>query len=172
MPVKVRPPHAGDSTNTIVHDVVEACELLLNAEITDRESATQLLAERAVELLRVLGYRVAPSRISGGPPRGDEPAFRIETGADYAVRDVRLAAGIARSRARRQDVGLCTAEPLEEDPMGILLDLLDLEVPMSELKGAIDLLDYEQNARALSASERQALRTVDHRSGRAAKAVP
>lgn len=161
-----------DPADDIVRDLADACELSINAEVTDRESATQLLVERAAELLRILGHRVTPSRTSGGSPRGDEPAFRIETSADYAVRDVRLAAGIARSRARRQDVGLCTPEPLEEDPMGILLDLLDLEVPMSELKGAIDLLDYEQNARALSASERQALRTVDHRSGRAAKAVP
>lgn len=161
-----------DSADDIVRDLADSRELSINAEVTDRESAMQMLVERASGLLRVLGYRVTPSRTSAGSPRGDEPAFRIETSADYAVRDVRLAAGIARSRARKQAIGLCTPEPLEDDPMGILLDLLDLEVPASELKGAIDVLSYEQNARALSANERRSLRSADHLTGQSTRSGP
>lgn len=81
-------------------------------------------------------------------------AFRIDTSADYVVRDRRRAAGIARARSRDRGVGLCTPEPLEDDPMGILVDLIDLEVPISELSGVVDVLRFERDARALSASER------------------
>lgn len=99
MPAKVRSPHGRDPANDIIRDLADACELSITAEATGRESAMQLLVERASGLLRTAGYQVSPGRINADPPRGDEPAFRIETSADYAVRDVRLTAGIARSRA-------------------------------------------------------------------------
>ncbi len=43
--------------------------------------------------------------------------------------------------------------------MGVLLDLLDLEVPASELSGVIDTIGFERNARSLTASERSGKNT-------------
>lgn len=115
--------------------------------------------DRAKELLQALGFGIHRAASGIGNVRGGEPAFRIESVADYVVRDVRRAAGVARSRAAKSQAGLCTPEPLEEDPMGVLLDLLDLEVPASELSGVIDTIGFERNARSLTASERSGKNT-------------
>ncbi len=137
----------------LAEEAAEACSLLAAADSAERGAAEALVVERVRELLSALGFGVHRVVSGGGKARGSEPAFRIESVADY-VRDVRRAAGLARSRAAKSQTGLCTAEPLEEDAMGVLLDLLDLEVPASELEGVVDTIGFERNARSLTASER------------------
>lgn len=79
--------------------------------------------------------------------------FRIQSTSDLVVRDVARAAGVARSQARRLGIGLCTPEPLEDDPMGLVLDLLDLEVPLSQLEHVVDRVAFERSSRRLTRQE-------------------
>jgi hypothetical protein len=47
-----------------------------------------------------------------------------------------------------------TEEPLEEEPTGVLLDVIDLEVPLAELDGAIAVARLERTARSPRVSDR------------------
>ena len=142
-------------TSSLARDVSAACSLVSTAGQSESEEAVSLLVERASALLRSLGYGVYPLAVAGSPAREGEPAYRVEASADYVVRDIRRAAGMARSRAEKHASGLCTPEPLEEDPMGVLLDLLDLEVPLADLRGVVDLVRLEQRCRPLTSTERR-----------------
>ncbi|MFT3834497.1 MAG: hypothetical protein QM711_14445 [Micropruina sp.] len=115
---------------------------------TDQDAALSLIADRAAELLlKVLGYQVSRKHSAASRVPGNSSAFRVETSADYAIGDVGRAAGVARSLAKRKGVGLCTPERLEDDPMGLLPDLIDLEAPLSELERVVEAVRLEQNAR-------------------------
>lgn len=135
-------------------EAAEACSLLAGADPAEREAAEALAVDRVRQLLQAIGFGVHRIASGSGRVRGSEPAFRVESVADYVVRDARRAAGLARSRAAKSQTGLCTPEPLEEDAMGVLLDLLDLEVSASDLEGVVDVIGFERHARALTASER------------------
>lgn len=143
------------SSADLAREVAAACQLFADAAPDDQASANQLLVERATELLESLGYRVRPSYVEGQRARGSQPAFRVESVVDYVIRDGRWAAGLVRARAEQQGTGLCTPEPLEQDPLGILLDLLELDLRRFELTGVVEVLRYEQVARSLTASERR-----------------
>lgn len=88
--------------------------------------------------------RVSRKHSAASRVPGNSPAFRVETSADYAIGDVGRAAGVARSLAKRKGVGLCTPEPLEDDPIGLLPDLIDLEAPLSELERVVEAVRLEQ----------------------------
>lgn len=144
---------------TSIHEeadqVAAACALLSAAGDVDLAEAESLLVESVRVLLGSLGYGIHRVGGDGVHVRGQEPAFRIESAADYVVRDVRSAAGLARARAAQRGAGLCTSEPLEEDPMGIVLDLLELEVASSDMKGAVEVFLRHQEARPLESHERR-----------------
>lgn len=135
--------------------VVEACELLITAVGAERAEAAELAVRSMSAFLRSLGYGVHPAEGPLPDVRGDEPAYRVESTVDYVVRDRRRAANLARATAARPGTGLCTEEPLEDDPMGLLLDLLNLEVPASRLHGAVDVFPRGWQARPLTKQERR-----------------
>lgn len=53
------------SSADLAREVAVACQLFADAAPDDQASATQLLVERATELLESLGYRVRPSYVEG-----------------------------------------------------------------------------------------------------------
>jgi hypothetical protein len=147
--------NTGISVRDQASHVATVCGLLATASDEELAEAGSLVVESVREMLRSLGYGL--HRVGGDPGRvrGQEPAFRIDSSTDYVVRDVRRAAGLARARAGQSDVGLCTSEPLEEDPMGVVLDLLELEVSPTDLQGAVEVYLRHQEARSLESHERR-----------------
>jgi hypothetical protein len=144
----------GASIREEAGQVAAACTLLTAAAEIDLVEAESLVVESIRVLLRTLGFGIHRTVSDHLQVRGREPAYRIESGADYVVRDIRRAAGLARARADRDGLGLCTSEPLEDDPMGIVLDLLELEVSSTDMRGAVEVYMKHQEARPLESHER------------------
>lgn len=113
------------------------------------------MLERIGALLNALGKGIHATSSGQARVRGEEPAFRVESKTDYVIKDVNLAAGIARSYSEHHGLGLCTYEPLEEDPLGIISDLLELETPMRDMSGVVEVITQGKTIRSLSASERR-----------------
>lgn len=134
-----------------------ACELLIAASSVEEVVAEQVVIEKAKALLRALGYGVHVLHTTEAV-RGDQPAFRVESTTDYVIRDREMMANILRSFSRSVGTGLCTDEPIEQDPIGMIRDALDLEIPKSKLDGILGKSEESQTIRALTASERRATR--------------
>lgn len=139
----------------LVRELMIACEMLEGASLDDEKLAKQIVLERARTFLRALGHGVHKLYTTEAV-RGDQPALRVESSTDYVIRDRELFANVIRSFAESVGTGLCTDEPIEQDPIGMIRDALDLEIPMSKLKGILGKSEESQSIRALTASERRA----------------
>lgn len=141
--------------SSLARELEVACALLAEADADGRATLEPLVLERIGGLLNAMGKGIHTVASGGAKVRGNEPAFRVEAVTDYVVKDVTLAAAMARSRSEKLGLGLCTYEPLETDPLGVLSDLLALEIPMRDMAGLIEVILQSMTMRSLSASERR-----------------
>jgi len=143
------------SEDQAVAAIADAASVFQHANEDDRYLARRRLLDAIQSFLSTNGMNAHRVNPQVGHIRRSQWGFNVSWEFDIVIKDLRHFAGYVRSKAEEYGRGLCTPEPIEDDPTGVLSDFLLLEESRPEVLEVVSVFPRSGRLRGLTRSEKQ-----------------